>query len=81
VQMQLTRAIILEELGRSAEAKAARKLAAATVSPYPMTPYEVFHERLKELRLNHRTFYQQRKHCLRAIWMTTEVYCTACPYT
>ncbi len=52
VKMQDTKAAILENLSRSAEAKAARELATAMVSPYPITPYEVFHDKLNTLRLN-----------------------------
>jgi len=51
VEMQLTRAIILAKLGRAAEAKAARELATIPASPYPTTPYGLFHDKLKKFRL------------------------------
>ncbi len=52
VEMQLTRAIILEKLGQTKEAKAARQQAAIATSPPSTSPYQVFHGKLKQLRLN-----------------------------
>jgi hypothetical protein len=52
VEMQLTRAIILEKLGRVAEAKEARERAAVKASSYPATPYELFHGRLRQVRIS-----------------------------
>ena len=49
VEMQLTKAIILDKLGRAEEAKAAREYAATPPGEYPETPYELFHARLNEL--------------------------------
>ena len=50
VEMQTLRALILEELGRTTEARAARKLAAPGPAPYRNTIYSDFHMKLKELR-------------------------------
>ena len=52
IEMQGDRATILEKLGRPAEAKAARDYAATEAREYPMTPYELFHARLRALRHN-----------------------------
>jgi len=50
--MHRTKATILEKLGRTAEAKAAKEYAATETSPYPATRYEAFHNRLKNLSLS-----------------------------
>ncbi|MDB4552810.1 hypothetical protein N9012_00055 [Akkermansiaceae bacterium] len=50
IGMRMTRALILEKLGRAEEAKAARKLAAIKVVPYPSSLYKIFHDRLFRLQ-------------------------------
>jgi len=50
-EMRLTRAAILEKLGRGAEAKAARQRAAVPASRHHTTPYGLFHRKLKKIRL------------------------------
>jgi hypothetical protein len=52
MMMYRTKATILEKLGRAAEAKAAKEYAATEATPYPTTTYELFHEKLKKLRLS-----------------------------
>jgi len=47
--MQRARALILEKLGREEEARAARQAAAIQPAPCPMTPYEIFHQKLGKL--------------------------------
>jgi hypothetical protein len=50
--MQRARALILEKLGREDEARAARaarEAAAIQPAPCPMTPYEIFHQKLGKL--------------------------------
>ena len=47
--MQRARGMILEKLGREDEARAARQAAAIQPAPCPMTPYEVFHQKLGKL--------------------------------
>ena len=49
--MLTLRAIILENLGRTTEAVAARKLAAPKPTPYRTSIYLEFHEKLKALRV------------------------------
>ncbi len=49
-EMRLTRAAILDKLGRPEEAKAARQRAAAPASPHRTTPYGLFHDKLKKFR-------------------------------
>jgi hypothetical protein len=51
LELHRLRATILENLGRTEEAKAAQKLAAAKATPYRTSIYLQFHEKLKELRL------------------------------
>lgn len=51
IEMLTVRSIILENLGRTAEAKATQKLATAEHTAYPRSIYEVFQAKLKELRL------------------------------
>jgi len=50
IEMLTMRAIILESLGRTEEAKIASKLAAIEPSPYRTSIYGEFHDKLKELR-------------------------------
>jgi hypothetical protein len=52
LMMHRTKATILEKLGQASEAKAAKEYAATEASPYPTTPYEVFHDKLIKLRLS-----------------------------
>jgi hypothetical protein len=47
--MQRARALILENLGRQDEAKAAREAAAIQPAPCYDTPYERFHRKLGQL--------------------------------
>ena len=47
--MQRARGMILEKLGREDETRAARQAAAIQPAPCPMTPYEVFHQKLAKL--------------------------------
>ena len=49
LSMRCARAVILENLGRQDEARAARESSAIQPSPCPMTPYEVFHQKLAKL--------------------------------
>jgi len=49
-EMQAIRAIILENLGRTEEAKTASTLAATEPTPYRTSIYAEFHDKLKELR-------------------------------
>jgi hypothetical protein len=51
VEMLTLRAITLENLGRTTEAVAARKLATPSPTPYRTSIYTEFHGKLKELRL------------------------------
>ncbi len=60
VDMRLTKATILEQLGRSEDAEAERRLAAAPAHPHPAFPLDiarngvplgVFYDRLKRIRL------------------------------
>jgi len=50
VEMRTLRALILEKLGRAEEAKAARELAVVEPTPYSTSIYQMFHDRLYELR-------------------------------
>jgi len=52
LSLHRVRASILAELGREEEAGAARRAAAATPVPYPVSLYETFHGRLEELRVS-----------------------------
>ncbi len=52
VKMHLTKATILEKLGRSAEAKAAKEYAATPTELYGTTVYDLFHSKLKTIKLN-----------------------------
>jgi hypothetical protein len=54
VEMHHTKAAILEKLGRTEEVKAAQEYATTPPGQYPETPYEIFHARLKELRVRER---------------------------
>jgi hypothetical protein len=47
--MQRARALILEKLGREGEARAARESSVIQPAPCPMTPYEIFHQKLGKL--------------------------------
>jgi hypothetical protein len=47
--MQRARAVILENLGREDEARAARVGSAIQSAPCPMTPYEIFYQKLGKL--------------------------------
>lgn len=51
IEMRIVRALILEKLGRSEEAKAAQELAAIKAAPYQSSIYKIFHDKLKALRL------------------------------
>ena len=52
VEMQATKAMLLEKIGRIDEAKAARRLASVEPAEYPTTTiYEEFHDRLKQLKI------------------------------
>ncbi|MDC0302737.1 hypothetical protein OAL23_01065 [bacterium] len=51
IEMRTVRAYILEKLGRTEEAKVARELAAIKATPYPSSPYKIFHDKLRDLRL------------------------------
>jgi tetratricopeptide (TPR) repeat protein len=51
-EMRLTRAVILDQLGRPEEAKAARQRAAGAAKPHSETPYGLFHEKLRKFRLS-----------------------------
>jgi hypothetical protein len=51
VEMLTVRSPILENLGQTTDAKAAKKLATTKPTAYPKSIYEEFHEKLKELRL------------------------------
>ena len=53
VEMQRVRAIVLEQLGRADEAKTAKGNAAIPATTYSETPYEQFHEKLKDLGAKH----------------------------
>jgi len=50
IEMRTLRGLILGKLGRTEEAKAARDLAAVKPTPYPSSIYEIFHDKLKDLR-------------------------------
>jgi len=50
IEMHRVKAMILDKLGRPTEAKAARNYAATEAKEYPVTPYELFHARLRALR-------------------------------
>jgi len=50
-ELWVTGAIILEQLGRKEGAATLRKRAAAPASRHPTTPYRLFHEKLKKIRL------------------------------
>ena len=50
VEMRTLRALILGKLGRAEEAKAGQELAAINPTPYPSSIYQMFHDKLKELR-------------------------------
>jgi hypothetical protein len=50
IEMLTMRAIILESLGRTEEAKIASKIAAIEPTPYRTSIYGEFHDKLKELR-------------------------------
>ena len=52
VKMYVVKASILEELGRSAAAKAAREYAATPTRSYGATVYDAFHSKLKKVELN-----------------------------
>ena len=52
VKMHHTKAIILEKLGRAAEAKAAKEYAATPTKSYGTTVYDLFHSKLKKVKLN-----------------------------
>ena len=54
VEMQLTKATILEKLGRTEEARATREYAATPTAQYPETLYDLFHARLRELNIKER---------------------------
>jgi hypothetical protein len=49
LSMQRARAVILEKLGREDEARAARESSMIQPAPCPMTPYEIFHQKLGKL--------------------------------
>ena len=49
IRMQLLRAQILDNLGRTDQAKAARESAATERGEYPVSPYSLFHERLQRV--------------------------------
>ncbi len=48
--MRTLRALILGKLGRAEEAKAGQEMAAIKPTPYPSSIYQMFHDKLKELR-------------------------------
>jgi len=52
VKMHRTKATILEKLGRAAEAKAAKEYAATPTESYVTTVYDLFHSKLKQVKLN-----------------------------
>ena len=52
VEMRTLKALILEKLDRVEEAKAARDLAAINPTPYPSSLYQIFHDKLRDLRPN-----------------------------
>ena len=51
IEMLTVRAIILEKLGRTEDAKDAQKLASPEPTAYTVSIYEQFHSKLKALRL------------------------------
>ncbi len=51
VEMRSLRALILGKLGRADEAKAARELAAIEPTPYPSSIYQMFHDKLGDMKL------------------------------
>ena len=50
-EMRLTRAVILDELGRPEEAKAERQRSAGPTKSHSETPYGLFHAKLRKFRL------------------------------
>jgi hypothetical protein len=52
VEMHRIKATILDKLGRTAEAKAAKKYAAQPTASHGETVYDLFHSKLKKVKLN-----------------------------
>ena len=51
VEMRSLGALILGKLGRADEAEAARELAAIEPTPYPSSIYQMFHDKLRDVKL------------------------------